>query len=103
MSMVRVCGSGAAGVALHAECQIVAVLPSSTLPATPFSCAVSWLSAVTVQPVEGSGAGTPSAAATSTGCACPGGIPAGAADRRFDTAATATTASIKPVSVMVDQ
>jgi hypothetical protein len=40
-------------------CQIVAVLPSSTLAAAPFSRTVSWLSAATVQPVRGSAGSVP--------------------------------------------
>jgi hypothetical protein len=59
MSTVNWCGSGAAGVVLHAECQIVEVLPSSTLAATPFSCAVSWLSVATVHRVRGSAGSVP--------------------------------------------
>ena len=51
---MSVCGSGGTGDALHAVCQMVAALPSRTFAAAPFSRAVSWLSAITVQPVRGS-------------------------------------------------
>ena len=54
VSMVMVCGSGAAGAGDHLLCQIVAVLPSSTLPARPFTRDVSASLAVAVHPARGS-------------------------------------------------
>ncbi len=54
VSMVMVCGSGAAGAGDHLLCQIVAVLPSSTLLARPLTRAVSSSLAVAVHPVRGS-------------------------------------------------
>ena len=51
VSMVMVCGSGAAGAGDHRLCQIVAVLPSSTLPARPLTREVSASLAVAVHPV----------------------------------------------------
>ena len=50
VSMVMVCGSGAAGAGDHRLCQIVAVLPSSTLPARPFMRDVSASLAVASPP-----------------------------------------------------
>ncbi len=44
---------------------MVAVLPSSTLAAAPFSLAVSWLSAVTVHPVRVSTGSVPPSSSTS--------------------------------------
>jgi hypothetical protein len=41
MVIVNVCGNGAAGAGLYRVCQMVAVLPSRTLPAAPFSFVVS--------------------------------------------------------------
>jgi hypothetical protein len=49
MSMVMLCGSGA-GVPANRECQIVAVLPSSTLPA---GSAGAWSLATAVHPSLG--------------------------------------------------
>jgi hypothetical protein len=62
VSMVMVCGSAVAAVR-----HVVSGLPSSTFAAT------SWrrrLSAVTVQPVRGSGAGVATAAGTARGMMC---------------------------------
>ncbi len=51
------CGNGAAGAGEYLLCQIVAVLPSSTLAAPLFARAVSASLAVAVHPVRGRGAG----------------------------------------------
>ncbi len=63
VSMVMLCGNGAAGAGEYLLCQIVAVLPSSTLAAPLFARAVSASLAVAVHPVRGNtpagGAGSP--------------------------------------------
>ena len=53
VSIVMVCGSGAAGAGDHLLCQMVVVLPSSTLLARPFARMTSSSLAVAVQPVRG--------------------------------------------------
>ena len=63
VSMVMLCGSGAAGAGDHLLCQIVEDLPSSTLLARPFTRDVSASLAVAVHPVRDKRTGTASVAA----------------------------------------